>query len=122
MSYLEYTVKHVPTGLRKVLYLNWALVLLLTAIYAWKRRDLIRAQVLAWSRTPIAGLMVAGLVTLVFSRLFGRGSLWEFMMGEHFQRDIKNMAEEGTELLAMMLVFAGAVEWAFFSRKRRVDD
>ena len=32
MSYLEYTVKRVPTGLRKVLHLNWALVVLLTAV------------------------------------------------------------------------------------------
>ena len=32
MSYLEYTVKTVPTGVRKVLYMNWALVLLLTAV------------------------------------------------------------------------------------------
>ncbi len=32
MSYLEYTVKTVPTGFRKVLYLNWALVILLAAI------------------------------------------------------------------------------------------
>ncbi|MEM8774425.1 MAG: rod shape-determining protein RodA [Pseudomonadota bacterium] len=32
MSYLEYNVKYTPTGLRKVLYLNWALALLLTAV------------------------------------------------------------------------------------------
>ncbi|TBX28304.1 rod shape-determining protein RodA [Nioella sediminis] len=32
MSYLEYTQKATPTGLRKVLYLNWALILLLTAV------------------------------------------------------------------------------------------
>lgn len=32
MSYLEYNVKTVPTGLRKVLYVNWPLVLLLTAV------------------------------------------------------------------------------------------
>ena len=32
MSYLEYTVKHTPTGLRKVLYLNWPLAILLTAV------------------------------------------------------------------------------------------
>lgn len=31
MSYLEYQVKYVPTGLRKVLYLNWPLVLLVSA-------------------------------------------------------------------------------------------
>ncbi|MCK0169511.1 rod shape-determining protein RodA [Aliiroseovarius sp. S1123] len=32
MSYLEYNVKVVPSGLRKVLYLNWSLVLLLIAV------------------------------------------------------------------------------------------
>jgi rod shape determining protein RodA len=32
MSYLEYNVKTVPTGLRKVLHLNWSLVLLLIAV------------------------------------------------------------------------------------------
>ncbi|WP_323038001.1 rod shape-determining protein RodA [Pararhodobacter sp.] len=32
MSYLEYNVKHTPTGLSKVLYINWALVVLLTAV------------------------------------------------------------------------------------------
>lgn len=31
MSYLEYNVKTVPSGLRKVLYVNWAIVLLLAA-------------------------------------------------------------------------------------------
>ncbi|WP_347310839.1 rod shape-determining protein RodA [Defluviimonas sp. SAOS-178_SWC] len=31
MSYLEYNVKTVPSGLRKVLYVNWPLVLLLAA-------------------------------------------------------------------------------------------
>ena len=32
MSYLEYQIKSVPTGVRKLLYLNWSLVLLLAAI------------------------------------------------------------------------------------------
>ncbi|WP_172329977.1 rod shape-determining protein RodA [Mangrovicoccus sp. HB161399] len=32
MSYLEYAVKTVPSGIRKVLYLNWPLVFLLSAI------------------------------------------------------------------------------------------
>ncbi|WP_343502730.1 rod shape-determining protein RodA [Alloyangia pacifica] len=32
MSYLEYTVKTTPTGWRKVLYINWPLVILLTAV------------------------------------------------------------------------------------------
>jgi rod shape determining protein RodA len=32
MSFLEYNVKSTPTGWRKILYLNWALVLLLVAV------------------------------------------------------------------------------------------
>ena len=32
MSYLEYSVKHAPTGLRKVLYLSWPLVIMLSAV------------------------------------------------------------------------------------------
>ncbi len=34
MSFLEYRVKQAPTGLRKVLYLNWPLVVLVTAVAA----------------------------------------------------------------------------------------
>ena len=32
MAYLENRLKHVPTGLRKVLYINWPLVVLVTAV------------------------------------------------------------------------------------------
>lgn len=32
MSYLEYNVKYTPTGLSKVLHINWVLVVLLTAV------------------------------------------------------------------------------------------
>lgn len=34
MSFLEYNVKTVPTGLSKVLYLNWALIVVITAVAA----------------------------------------------------------------------------------------
>lgn len=34
MSFLEYRVKYVPTGLRKVLHLNWPLIVLVTAVSA----------------------------------------------------------------------------------------
>ena len=32
MSYLEYNTKYVPTGLRKLIYLNWPIIVLLTAV------------------------------------------------------------------------------------------
>ena len=32
MSYLEYNTKYVPTGFRKLLYMNWAVIILLSAV------------------------------------------------------------------------------------------
>ena len=32
MSYLDYQTAQVPTGFRKILYINWPLVLLITAV------------------------------------------------------------------------------------------
>ncbi|NCU20903.1 rod shape-determining protein RodA, partial [Candidatus Falkowbacteria bacterium] len=32
MSFLEHNLKTVPTGARKILYINWPLVILLTAV------------------------------------------------------------------------------------------
>ena len=34
MSYLDYAQKQAPTGLRKVLHLNWPIILLVTAVAA----------------------------------------------------------------------------------------
>ena len=34
MSFLEYRLKSVPTGLAKVFYVNWALVMVVTAVAA----------------------------------------------------------------------------------------
>jgi len=32
MSYLEYNAKYVPTGFRKLFYLNWPVIILITAV------------------------------------------------------------------------------------------
>lgn len=47
-----------------------------------------------------------GLATLlVFTRLFGMGTLWDAVLDEGFVRTAKNVAEEGTELMAYLAVF-----------------
>lgn len=51
-------------------------------------------------RHPSWNMMAAGLLTiLVFSRLFGMHELWETLMLDGYNRTVKNMVEEGTELL-----------------------
>lgn len=50
--------------------------------------------------------MVAGLIcVLVFSRLFGMGLLWNNVLGDHYLRVVKNIAEEGPEFFGYALCF-----------------
>lgn len=49
--------------------------------------------------------LTTALVTiLVFSRLFGMGDLWDTLVTNNSKRAIKNLAEEGTELLGYALL------------------
>lgn len=59
-------------------------------------------------RHPAWNLMSAGMITvLVFSRLFGMHELWQHLMLDGYNRTVKNMAEEGSELLGYsMCLFA----------------
>ena len=54
-------------------------------------------------------LMLGAMVTLlVFARIFGMGGLWQGIMQEHYIRGVKNLAEEGVELLAYSLILFSA--------------
>ncbi|KAB0466672.1 hypothetical protein F7Q91_24010 [Vibrio chagasii] len=55
--------------------------------------------------SPHMNLLVTGvMLLLVFSRLFCMGSFWHNVMGDDYVRAVKNIAEEGTELLAYCLI------------------
>lgn len=61
---------------------------------------------------PGWGMMSAGMLTiLVFSRLFGIHQLWENLMLESYIRTVKNMAEEGSELLGYSLCMLATVRY-----------
>lgn len=59
---------------------------------------------------PSWNMMAAGLLTiLVFSRLFGMHQLWQHLMMDGYNRTVKNMVEEGCELLGYSFcLFASA--------------
>ena len=67
-------------------------------------------------------MMLAGMVTLlVFSRIYGMGVLWQAAMQENYIRTVKNLAEEGLELLAYSLVLFAAAWYClpqFFKKNR----
>lgn len=66
MSYLEYNVKTVPTGIRKVLYVNWPLALLLTAAASvgfLMLYSVARGNIETWAE-PQMERFVAGMVAM----------------------------------------------------------
>ncbi|HEY9037589.1 MAG TPA: rod shape-determining protein RodA [Roseovarius sp.] len=129
MSYLEYSVKSVPTGLRKILYVNWPLALLLAAVACvgflmlysvaggsaepWMDPQMKRfgvgfglmlavAMVPIWFWRNIAGLAyVISLALLVAVELFGT-----IGMGAQRWIDLGFMRLQPSELMKITLVMA----------------
>ncbi|PRD14618.1 hypothetical protein [Pantoea coffeiphila] len=70
-------------------------------------------------RHPAWGMMVAGMLTiLVFSRLFGMNELWRHLMPDGYNRTVKNMAEEGSELLGYTLCLFATLGYLFTEKKK----
>ncbi|MDE3029051.1 MAG: FtsW/RodA/SpoVE family cell cycle protein, partial [Paracoccaceae bacterium] len=100
MSYLEYTVKTVPTGLRKVLYLNWALVILLITVSCYG--FLMLYSVAGGSFQPWAGpQMIRFGLGLVIMFSFAFVPIW-------FWRNISGVAYIASLLLLIVVDVAGS--------------
>lgn len=99
MSYLEYNLKTVPSGFRKVLFLNWPLVVLLSAVASIG--VLMLYSVAGGSWTPWAeaqmqrfglGLLVMAVVSLI--------PIW-------FWRNVAGLAYGASILLLLLVKFFG---------------
>ena len=62
-------------------------------------------------------IFIGLLIVLVYSRLFGMGELWHTIMAENFNRTVKNVVEEGSELWGYALVFWGAMNYWFTAKR-----
>lgn len=95
-------------------------VLIGIALYLWWQPDSVSASIRAYSQQPSAGILLSGfLVLFVFSRLFGRETFWQGVMGERYQRVVKNIAEEGTEIMGYGLILIAAIELLYVSLRHR---
>lgn len=100
----------------------WKAIVALLAVYAvytlvrhWKAFLL---ELNIYANSFSFGLLMAGVMTTyVFSRLFGRQVLWIDVMGEHYIRVVKNLAEETTESIGYMLICMGALELCLLTRR-----
>lgn len=141
MSYLEYTVKHVPTGLRKIFYINWALVILLIAVSSvgflmlysvaggsfnpWAEAQMKRfamglflmfgmAMVPIWFWRNVSAVFYAGaLLLLVGVEFFGT-----VQMGAQRWIDLGFMRLQPSELMkiAMVMFLAAYYDWLPLNR------
>jgi rod shape determining protein RodA len=136
VSYLEQNLKTVPTGLSKILYVNWALVILLTAVASvgfimlysnaggsfspWAAPQMKRfgvglalmlmiAMVPIWFWRNVAGIgYVLSLILLLVVEFFG-----DIGMGAHRWIDLGFMRLQPSELMKVTLVMllAGYYDW-----------
>lgn len=66
-------------------------------------------------------MMAAGLLAvLVFSRLFGMHQLWEHLMMDGYNRVVKNMAEEGSEMFGYSLCLIASIRYVWQTRRQPV--
>ena len=88
--------------------------------YLWGRFSSIYASLKEYSQQPSFGAFLAGFVTIMaFSRLMGRGSFWQAVMGDSYMRLVKNIVEEGIETLGYTLILMSAVELVIACRRRQ---
>lgn len=136
MSYLEYSVKHVPTGLSKIFYVNWALVILLITVCSigfmmlysvaggsfspWAEAQMKRfalgmclmfgmAMVPIWFWRNLSAMIYAGaLVLLIGVEFFGT-----VQMGAQRWIDLGFMRLQPSELMkvALVMFLAAYYDW-----------
>lgn len=144
MSYLEYTVKSIPSGVSKVWHLNWALIVLLTTVAGigflmlysvaggsftpWAEPQIKRfllgmtlmiivAMVPIWFWRNVAGVAYAtSIVLLLYVEFFG-----SFGMGAQRWIDLGFMRLQPSELMkiALVMLLAAYYDWLPLARTSR---
>ena len=101
----------------------WQAIVVLILIAVAAQLGLQRATLgpqIAWlGRHFSCGLMLAGFaIVMGFSRVFGRGVVWQQIMGTSYTKTIKYFAEESIELLGYALLTIGVVEFCVAASRR----
>ncbi|MEM6759845.1 MAG: rod shape-determining protein RodA [Pseudomonadota bacterium] len=101
MSYLEYTVKYVPTGPRKILYLNWPLAILLAAVAGigfLMLYSVAGGSITPWAEPQMKRFIMGFVLMLIVAVV----PIW-------FWRNMAGVAYAGTLLLLVGVEFFGSV-------------
>ncbi|MFV0574890.1 MAG: hypothetical protein ACK5NC_05670 [Vibrio sp.] len=86
------------------------LVAISCIIYAWQDKEQTVKGLADHLQSGNSASMTVGLaILLIFSRIFGMGSMWDHLMAEHSIRAVKIVAEEGTEVLGYVVMFYASI-------------
>jgi hypothetical protein len=84
-------------------------ILIVGTIFVRRNKTTVLRPMLQHYETRSGTIMYVGFFLLiVFTRLFGTSELWKPVMGADYDAALKGIIQEGTELLAYMLIAYGA--------------
>lgn len=91
-----------------------ALILVGVGLHLARQKKAIQTQI-AWLGSHFSlGLMLSGFVIVMgFARVFGRGAMWQQIMGAQYTKTIKYFAEESVELMGYVILIVGVIEFSF---------
>ena len=99
MSYLEYNVTSVPVGLRKILYLNWPVIILLTAVASvgfLMLYSVAGGSLLPWAEPQMKRFIVGMIAMLIVAMV----PIW-------FWRNVSALAYAGSLVLLLLVELIG---------------
>lgn len=103
-------------GLWQILAFSVVAIAVVILIKHWK---LFWKQVAEIQHQFAFGILTIGLLTLhVFSRLYGKGTNWENLLGDEFLRTVKDASEESVELLGYSIILIAIAELFYYSKKQ----
>lgn len=81
-----------------------------TAFYSFKNTEFFASSAYQFKASKAYIYVIIGLgIILVYSRLFGTGSLWKVVMAADYKHHYKSTIQEGLELFGYAVLFLGSV-------------
>ncbi len=85
------------------------ITLIITAFYANKNKDTIMAPIVKHAKNkPFTFIMIGLIIVLIFSRIYGTGSLWENIMTDSYNSMYKAVIQESLELFGYIFILLGS--------------
>jgi hypothetical protein len=96
-------------------------ILALFVYIVWIHRWTLTKTLARFTKTAPFYFFVAAVLVVVYAEIIGQAELWKALMGDHYVRSVKRVAEELAEFMGYLLLFYGAVETCFLKDDQAYD-